>query len=87
MVIKVDLAYRERLKQMRGTKSMTQFAKELGMSKSNYSVIESGKSNPTITTLERIAELTDTELIIDLISKDSKSEKIGQVELDLGNEE
>ena len=83
----MDLAYRERLKQMRGTKSMTQFAKELGMSKSNYSVIESGKSNPTITTLERIAELTDTELIIDLISKDSKSEKIGQVELDLGNEE
>lgn len=83
----MDIAFREKLKKLRGTKSMTQFAKELGMSKSNYSVIESGKSNPTITTLERIAELTDTELIIDLISKDSKSEKIGQVELDLGNEE
>lgn len=83
----MDIAFREKLKKLRGTKSMTQFAKELGMSKSNYSVIESGKSNPTITTLERIAELTDTELIIDLVSKDSKSEKIGQVELDLGNEE
>ncbi|OCK13513.1 transcriptional regulator [Enterococcus faecalis] len=83
----MGIAFRDKLKKLRGTKSMTQFAKELGMSKSNYSVIESGKSNPTITTLERIAELTDTELIIDLVSKDSKSKKIGQVELDLGNEE
>ncbi len=30
----MDLAYRERLKKMRGTKTVTKFAEELGMTKS-----------------------------------------------------
>ncbi|HHS2720321.1 helix-turn-helix domain-containing protein [Streptococcus suis] len=37
---------------MRGTKSKEKFSQELEMSRSNYSRIESGKSDPTIKTLD-----------------------------------
>lgn len=46
------------------------------MSRSNYSLIESGKSDPTLKTLERIAELTNSTLVIDLIPNE-----LEQVEL------
>ena len=45
---------------MRGTKSKEKFSQELEMSRSNYSRIESGKSDPTIKTLEQIAKLTNS---------------------------
>ena len=58
----MELAFRESLKKMRGTKSKEKFSQELEMSRSNYSLIESGKSDPTLKTLERIAELTNSTL-------------------------
>lgn len=76
----MDVAFREKLVKLRGTKTVTQFAKELGMSKSNYSLIESGKSNPTIKTLQRIAKLTNTTLVVDLIINETE-----QIELKLEN--
>ena len=48
----MELAFRESLKKMRGTKSKEKFSQELEMSRSNYSLIESGKSDPTLKTLE-----------------------------------
>ena len=50
----MELAFRESLKKMRGTKSKEKFSQELEMSRSNYSLIESGKADPTLKTLERI---------------------------------
>ena len=63
----MELAFRESLKKMRGTKSKEKFSQELEMSRSNYSRIESGKSDPTIKTLEQIAKLTNSTLVVDLI--------------------
>ena len=40
----MELAFRESLKKMRGTKSKEKFSQELEMSRSNYSLIESGTS-------------------------------------------
>ncbi|MGH1793434.1 helix-turn-helix transcriptional regulator [Enterococcus faecalis] len=74
----MDMAFREKLIKLRGTKTITQFAKEIGMSKSNYSLIESGKSNPTLKTLQRIAELTQSKLVVDLIIDESE-----QLELEI----
>ncbi|HAP7286234.1 TPA: helix-turn-helix transcriptional regulator, partial [Enterococcus faecium] len=54
----MELAFRSRLRQMRGNKTRKQFAEEIGMKESNYLKIELGKSNPTVKTLERIAKLT-----------------------------
>lgn len=67
---------------MRGTKSKEKFSQELEMSRSNYSLIESGKSDPTLKTLERIAELTNSTLVIDLIPNE-----LEQVELHELNKE
>ncbi|OTN86716.1 helix-turn-helix domain-containing protein [Enterococcus faecium] len=77
----MDLAYRERLKKMRGTKTVTKFAEELGMTKSNYSKIELGKVNASITALQRIAKITNSTLVVDLIPNEpteleSESEQI-----------
>ena len=74
----MKLAFRESLKKMRGNKSKEKFSKELEMSRSNYSLIESGKSDPTVKTLERIAELTNSTLVIDLIPNE-----IEQIELQI----
>ena len=74
----MELAFRESLKKMRGTKSKEKFSQELEMSRSNYSLIESGKSDPTVKTLERIAELTNSTLVIDLIPNE-----IEQIELQI----
>ena len=81
----MELAFRESLKKMRGTKSKEKFSQELEMSRSNYSRIESGKSDPTIKTLEQIAKLTNSTLVVDLIPNEpTESEK---VTLDLEMEE
>lgn len=77
---RMDLAFREKLKKMRGTKSRAKFAKELEMTKANYSMIERGASNPTIKTLKRMAELTNSTLVIDLIPNETE-----QMELKLEN--
>ena len=45
------------------------------------SLIESGKSDPTLKTLERIAELTNSTLVIDLIPNE-----LEQVELQIEEE-
>jgi transcriptional regulator with XRE-family HTH domain len=44
-------------------------------------LIESGKSDPTLKTLERIAELTNSTLVIDLIPNE-----LEQVELQIEEE-
>ena len=77
----MELAFRESLKKMRGTKSKEKFSQELEMSRSNYSLIESGKSDPTLKTLEQIAELTNSTLVIDLIPNE-----LEQVELQIEEE-
>jgi transcriptional regulator with XRE-family HTH domain len=78
----LELAFRSRLRQMRGNKTRKQFAEEIGMKESNYLKIELGKSNPTVKTLERIAKLTsNSTLVIDLIPNDSE-----QLELQLDSE-
>ncbi|BDP55481.1 MULTISPECIES: helix-turn-helix transcriptional regulator [Lactobacillales] len=77
----MELAFRSRLRQMRGNKTRKQFAEEIGMKESNYLKIELGKSNPTVKTLERIAKLTNSTLVIDLIPNDSE-----QLELQLDSE-
>lgn len=81
------LVFRDKLKKLRGKKTRKVFSEELGMSISNYSLIESGKSNPTIPTLQRIAEVTDTELVVDLIIKNEVETKKEQLELDILNEQ
>lgn len=78
----MEVAFREKLIKLRGTKTVTQFAKEIGMSKSNYSLIESGKSNPTIKTLQRIAKLTNSTLVIDLIINETE-----QIELEVNDKQ
>ena len=78
----MDHAFRDRLRQMRGKKTREVFAQELQMTKSNYLKIEMGRSNPTIKTLERMAILTNSTLIIDLIPNEKE-----QIELELENEE
>ena len=40
----MELAFRSRLRQMRGNKTRKQFAEEIGMKESNYLKIELGKS-------------------------------------------
>lgn len=72
----MELAFRESLKKMRGTKSKEKFSQELEMSRSNYSLIESGKSDPTLKTLERIAELTNSTLVIDLIPNELEQSRV-----------
>ena len=62
----MELAFRESLKKMRGTKSKEKFSQELEMSRS---------------TLERIAELTNSTLVIDLIPNE-----LEQVELQIEEE-
>lgn len=81
----MELAFRESLKKMRGTKSKEKFSQELEMSRSNYSRIESGKSDPTIKTLEQIAKLTNSTLVVDLIPNEPTEPE--QVTLDLEMEE
>ena len=70
---------------MRGTKSKEKFSQELEMSRSNYSRIESGKSDPTIKTLEQIAKLTNSTLVVDLIPNEPTETE--QVTLELEMEE
>ncbi|WP_105249508.1 helix-turn-helix domain-containing protein, partial [Streptococcus suis] len=81
----------ESLKKMRGTKSKEKFSQELEMSRSNYSRIESGKSDPTIKTLEQIAKLTNSTLVVDLIPNEptepEPETESEQVTLDLEMEE
>ena len=62
--------FRTKLKQLRGKKTQKVFSEELGMKLSNYSKIETGRSTPTVKTLERIAKLTNFTLIIDFIPND-----------------
>ncbi|HFI0339818.1 TPA: helix-turn-helix transcriptional regulator [Streptococcus suis] len=87
----MELAFRENLKKMRGTKSKEKFSQELEMSRSNYSRIESGKSDPTIKTLEQIAKLTNSTLVVDLIPNEptepEPETESEQVTLDLEMEE
>lgn len=83
----LELAFRENLKKMRGTKSKEKFFQELEMSRSNYSRIESGKSDPTIKTLEQIAKLTNSTLVVDLIPNEPTEPESEQVTLDLEMEE
>ena len=87
----MELAFRESLKKMRGTKSKEKFSQELEMSRSNYSRIESGKSDPTIKTLEQIAKLTNSTLVVDLIPNEptepEPETEPEQVTLDLEMEE
>ncbi|HFN2738766.1 TPA: helix-turn-helix domain-containing protein, partial [Enterococcus faecium] len=87
----LELAFRESLKKMRGTKSKEKFSQELEMSRSNYSRIESGKSDPTIKTLEQIAKLTNSTLVVDLIPNEptepEPETESEQVTLDLEMEE
>lgn len=83
----MELAFRESLKKMRGTKSKEKFSQELEMSRSNYSRIESGKSDPTIKTLEQIAKLTNSTLVVDLIPNEPTEPESEQVTLDLEMEE
>ncbi|HAQ7596365.1 TPA: helix-turn-helix transcriptional regulator [Enterococcus faecium] len=89
----MELAFRESLKKMRGTKSKEKFSQELEMSRSNYSRIESGKSDPTIKTLEQIAKLTNSTLVVDLIPNEptepepEPETESEQVTLDLEMEE
>ena len=87
----MELAFRESLKKMRGTKPKEKFSQELEMSRSNYSRIESGKSDPTIKTLEQIAKLTNSTLVVDLIPNEptepEPETESEQVTLDLEMEE
>ena len=85
----MELAFRESLKKMRGTKSKEKFSQELEMSRSNYSRIESGKSDPTIKTLEQIAKLTNSTLVVDLIPNEptEPEPETEQVTLELEMEE
>ena len=87
----MELAFRESLKKMSGTKSKEKFSQELEMSRSNYSRIESGKSDPTIKTLEQIAKLTNSTLVVDLIPNEptepEPETESEQVTLDLEMEE
>ena len=59
------------------------------MSRSNYSRIESGKSDPTIKTLEQIAKLTNSTLVVDLIPNEptEPEPETEQVTLELEMEE
>ena len=83
----LELAFRENLKKMRGTKSKEKFSQELEMSRSNYSRVESGKPDSTIKTLEQIEKLTNSTLVVDLIPNEPTEPESEQVTLDLEMEE
>ncbi len=74
----MELAFRKQLRQMRGTKSQEKFAEEIGMTRANFSLIEAGKSNPTIKTLEQIAKATNSTLVIEFIPNE-----LEQLELEI----
>ncbi|MDU5306908.1 MAG: helix-turn-helix transcriptional regulator [Staphylococcus epidermidis] len=77
----MEYSFRKRLRELRGKKSKEKFSQELGMSRPNYSRIEDGKSDPTLKLLQKIADETNSDLIIDLVPK-----QIKQIELELDNE-
>lgn len=83
LVRNLELAFRRQLREMRGKKSRKKFAEELGMKESNYLKIELGKSNPTIKTLERMANLTNSTLVIELVPNESPQVGGEQLTLDL----
>lgn len=85
LVRNLELAFRRQLREMRGKKSRKKFAEELGMKESNYLKIELGKSNPTIKTLERMANLTNSTLVIELVPNESP--QVGGEKLTLDLEE
>ena len=55
----------EKIKEIRLSKkiSQTEIAYRCGFDKSNYNTIESGKRNPTITSLLKIAKALDVKVI------------------------
>ena len=55
----------KKIKEIRLSKkiSQTEIAYRCGFDKSNYNTIESGKRNPTITSLLKIAKALDVQLI------------------------
>jgi transcriptional regulator with XRE-family HTH domain len=55
--------------------SQKQIALELGMAQAQYSIIESGKTIPTIPTLQKIADILEVD-IIELIKNPGKEEEI-----------
>ena len=59
------VALGKRIKELRLQKkiSQTEIAYRCGFDKSNYNTIESGKRNPTITSLLKIAKALDIQLI------------------------
>lgn len=70
--------YKERLRNFRGKKTRAQFAKELGISRSYYSRIESGEMLPSLSTLQKISQGTNSVLTIDLVPKETE-----QMELEM----
>ena len=85
----MELAFRESLKKMRGTKSKEKFSLELDMSRSNYSRKESGNSEPPIKPKAQIAKLTNSPLVVDLITNEptEPEPETEQVTLELEMEE
>ena len=68
-VVELNRRIGEKIQALRRDKNISQFqlAVECGFEKSNMSRIESGKTNPTIGTLLKIADALDVELK-DLVS-------------------
>jgi|SRR5699024_10916055 len=73
----------EVLKELRGDMTKTEFSKVIGCSQSILSMYEKGERLPPIPTLQKIADATNTELIIEFREKeqvenreDTKEEKV-----------
>lgn len=61
----------KQIKRIRKSKKITQkdFAIKIGVTPIYYCAIENGRKKPTIELLERIAIITDMQLVITLIDK------------------
>lgn len=60
----------EVLKELRGDMTKTEFSKVIGCSQSILSMYEKGERLPPIPTLQKIADATNTELIIEFREKE-----------------
>lgn len=74
--------FAKRLQELRGKRTQDEIAEAIGVSRATYSHYETGRSEPAIATLVKIAELFDVSLD-DLLGKDVAGESRAEEDLHL----
>lgn len=55
--------------ELRGNNTQQKFAESIGISRTYLSYIENNRKSPSIKTLEKLAELTGTKLVVKLVDR------------------